>query len=120
MKWLLFFATTLVGLGAGTLAAYAMPSERWTFIEIDPAVVRIANDRRYFTYLADAFPGGANVREGDARVVLRGMDRSAGLLVVDAFSGDAIPTHLLTVEAGKLYAERASGAASAMHFIPKG
>lgn len=98
----------IVGLGTGTIAAYALPGERWTFIEIDPAVIAIAQNPALFTFLTDAFPhGDLTIREGDARVVLRSMDHRAGLLVVDAFSGDSIPTHLLTVEAGRLYAEKA-------------
>ncbi|CAN5339087.1 fused MFS/spermidine synthase [soil metagenome] len=98
----------VVGLGAGTLAAYALAGERWAFIEIDPAVIRLAQNPKYFTFLSDAFPGGSDVREGDARVVLRSLAPQGGLLIVDAFSGDAIPTHLLTLEAGRLYAEHAS------------
>jgi hypothetical protein len=82
----------IVGLGAGTLAAYARPLEPWTFIDIDPALVEVARNPKLFTFLSDAFP------RGDAR--------PAGLLVIDAFSGNAIPTHLLTVEAGKLYPEK--------------
>ena len=97
----------IVGLGAGTLAAYARPLEPWTFIEIDPAVVEVARNPKLFTFLSDAFPrGDETVLVGDARLVLATIARPAGLLVVDAFSGDAIPTHLLTVEAGKLYAEK--------------
>jgi hypothetical protein len=70
-------------------------------------VIELAENPKYFTFLSDAFPRGPDVREGDARVVLGSLPPSAGLLVVDAFTGDAIPTHLLTVEAGKLYQERA-------------
>lgn len=98
----------IVGLGTGTIAAYALPGERWTFLEIDPAVIRIARDPALFTFLTDAFPkGDYTVREGDARIALQSFDRPVGLLVVDAFAGDAIPTHLLTVEAGRLYADKA-------------
>ncbi len=98
----------VVGLGAGTLAAYALPGEHFTFVEIDPAVVRIAQDPHYFSFLADAFPnGGYDIREGDARLVLSRYggpaERRASLLVLDAFSGDAIPMHLLTVEAGRIW-----------------
>jgi hypothetical protein len=98
----------VVGLGTGTLAAHALPGERFTFVEIDPAVVRVATDPKLFTFLSDAFPsGGYDVREGDARVVLPGWDRKADLLVLDAFSGDAIPMHLLTVEAGRIWTAKA-------------
>ena len=98
----------VVGLGAGTLAAYAQPQERWTFIEIDPAVISVAKNPRLFTFLSDAFPkGDYTILEGDARVVLERQHGRAGLLVMDAFASDAIPTHLLTVEAGRLYATKA-------------
>jgi hypothetical protein len=97
----------VVGLGTGTLAAYARPGERWTFYEINPDVVRIATDPRYFTYLSDAFAGLRSVRIelGDARLGLtRSHDRYA-VIVIDAFSSDAIPVHLLTQEAMRTYAE---------------
>lgn len=96
----------VIGLGAGTLAAYAGPGQEWTFYEIDPAVERIARDRRFFTYLSDAEARGARVRVvlGDARLSLNGAsDGTFDLLVVDAFSSDAIPIHLLTREALALY-----------------
>jgi spermidine synthase len=95
----------VVGLGAGALAAYAAPGERWTFFEIDPAVIAIARDPRLFTYLADALRRGAvRVVAGDARVSLAAVaDGSFDLLVLDAFSSDSIPAHLLTREALALY-----------------
>jgi hypothetical protein len=90
-----------VGLGAGTVAAYARPGQRWTFFEIDPAVERTA--RRYFTYLADS-KGDVDVRLGDGRLSLaRAADGEFDLLLFDAFSSDAIPAHLLTREAIRLY-----------------
>ena len=89
----------LVGLGTGTLACYARPGERWTFYEIDPAVVRIARDPRRFTFLARCSPA-APIKLGDARLLIeREPPASADLLVVDAFSSDAVPMHLLTREA---------------------
>jgi SAM-dependent methyltransferase len=93
----------VVGLGAGTTAAYAGPKESWTFYEIDPLVERIARDTAYFTYLADARTP-PRVVLGDARLSLAD-DSSArfDLLVVDAFSSDAPPAHLLTREAVRLY-----------------
>jgi hypothetical protein len=96
----------IVGLGAGTLACYARRGQSWTFYEIDDAVVRIAEDSRYFTYLADARERGAAVAivEGDAR--LRIGDAADGgyrLIVLDAFSSDAVPVHLLSREAIALY-----------------
>src|SRR6516162_5834698 len=63
----------IIGLGAGTLAAYARPGQCWTFFEIDPAVERIARDQRFFTYLADAQARGVDpeIILGDARLRLR-------------------------------------------------
>jgi hypothetical protein len=107
----------VVGLGAGSLAAYARPGERWTFYEIDPAVVRIARDERAFTFLRDNRAETLDVVVGDARLRLRAVrDRTADLLVLDAFSSDAIPTHLLTREAVRLYrAKLADGGLIALH-----
>jgi len=96
----------VVGLGTGTLATYAGAGESWTFYEIDPAVARIAEDPRYFTYLADARRRGADMRilEGDARLRLdQAPDRGQTLVILDAFSSDAVPVHLLTREALALY-----------------
>ncbi|MEY4964581.1 MAG: hypothetical protein RL274_164 [Pseudomonadota bacterium] len=94
--------TALIGLGTGALACYRRPNEDWTFFEIDGAVERIARDTRYFHYLSAC--EGAKVRLGDGRLLLgREPDRSYDLIVIDAFSSDAIPTHLLTREALALY-----------------
>jgi spermidine synthase len=102
-------AIGVIGLGIGTLAAYGRPGDRIRFYEIDPAVVRIARDRRYFDYLSRS---GAEVEvvEGDARISLaseraRGALPRFDFLIVDAFSSDAIPLHLLTREALALYLE---------------
>src|SRR5262249_12874338 len=54
-------AAAVIGLGAGTLATYARAGEHWRFFELDPAVVAVARDARYFTFLSDAFPGGADI-----------------------------------------------------------
>lgn len=95
----------VIGLGAGSLAAYARPEERWTFFEINPAVVAIATNPRWFTFLSDAFPqhGQERIIVGDARLELARIDERFDLLVVDAFSSDAIPMHLLTLEALDVY-----------------
>jgi spermidine synthase len=96
----------IVGLGAGTLACYAMPGQRWTFYEIDPAVTRIANDPQFFTYLYDCRALGieVDVVEGDARLRLGDAPEHAyGLIILDAFSSDAVPVHLLSREAIRLY-----------------
>jgi SAM-dependent methyltransferase len=93
----------VVGLGTGAMAAYARPGERWTFYELDPEIERIARDPRYFTYLTDS-PAQLRVVLGDGRLSLRReADGSFDLLVLDAFSSDAIPVHLLTREALGLY-----------------
>ena len=91
----------IIGLGAGTLAAYKEPQDTYRFYDIDPAVARIATT--WFTYLTDA-PGSTDIVIGDARLSL-GYEapQSYDVLAVDAFSGDAIPTHLITVEAVGAY-----------------
>jgi hypothetical protein len=96
----------VVGLGAGTLACYAQPGQDWRFYEIDPAVAEIARDPRRFTFLSRCMPS-APIRIGDARLTLAG-EREAplDLLVVDAFSSDAVPAHLLTLEAMEIYRHR--------------
>ncbi len=95
-----------VGLGAGALAAYVEPGQQWTFFEIDPVVAQIATDPRYFTYVSSA-PEPVDIVLGDARLTLaRANDREFHLLVLDAYSSDAIPMHLATREALALYASK--------------
>ena len=90
-----------IGLGAGTIAAYGRTSDYFRFYEINPQVVGIA--RRYFTYLRDS-PAKIDVVLGDARLSLESeASQQFDVLAVDAFSGDAIPVHLLTREALALY-----------------
>jgi pimeloyl-ACP methyl ester carboxylesterase len=91
-----------IGLGVGTLAAYAQPGQQWTFFEIDPAIERIARDDRYFTFLDDC---GDQCRVVSATpAVARGAaGRAYQLIALDAFSSDAIPMHLLTHEAMQVY-----------------
>jgi SAM-dependent methyltransferase len=92
-----------VGLGTGALAAYAKPGQSWTFYEIDPVVVHLARDAGYFSYIRDAAVP-VRVVVGDARLSLGAEpDRRFDLLVLDAFSSDAVPVHLLTREAVRLY-----------------
>lgn len=98
----------VVGLGAGTLAAYARPGDRLVFYEISPDVVRTA--REYFSYLDDA-PVPVEVLGGDARIRMEqelesGSPEPFDVLLVDAFTSGAIPIHLLTAEAGEVYAQR--------------
>jgi SAM-dependent methyltransferase len=93
----------VVGLGTASMAAYARPGQTWTFFEINPAVERLARDADYFTFLRDCAPA-ATVVVGDARLMLsRQPDASFDLLVLDAFSSDAIPVHLMTLEAMRQY-----------------
>jgi len=92
-----------IGLGVGVLAAYVTHDQRMTYYEIDPLDERIARDPRYFTYLKDA-GDKVDVVIGDGRLSLsREEDGKFDALVVDAFSGDAIPAHMLTREAFALY-----------------
>jgi MFS family permease len=98
----------VVGLGTGSLAAYGRAGQRVTFYEIDPVVEKIARDRRFFTYLADC-RARVEVILGDARRQLaEGPPRRFDLLAIDAFSSDAIPVHLVTREAVRVYFERLS------------
>ena len=97
----------VIGLGAGTMAAYAKPNQHWRFLEIDPEVNRIASDSKYFTYLSDCHSSDVKLEAGDGRLLLKSIpDHSLNLLVLDAFSSDAIPTHLLTREALALYQQK--------------
>lgn len=91
----------VVGLGAGTLAVYGQSGDRIRFYEINPDVISLA--REHFTFLDDCL-ADVEVYPGDARLVLeREPDQEFDVLVLDAFSGDAIPVHLLTTEAMQIY-----------------
>ncbi len=93
----------IVGLGVGTIATYGRPGDSFEFYEIDPQVIEVAN--KQFTFLRDSHAVISTV-EGDARLSLE--QRHAPLydvIVLDAFSGDAVPIHLLTREAVSLYLE---------------
>ncbi|MCH9765771.1 MAG: fused MFS/spermidine synthase, partial [Alphaproteobacteria bacterium] len=92
----------IVGLGAGALACHSQKGETWRFYEIDPVVVQIAQSPD-FSYLAKCQPN-ADIVIGDARLTVgKEKDESFDLLVIDAFSSDAVPMHLLTREALSLY-----------------
>ncbi len=96
----------VIGLGTGTLASYIQPGQSLTFYEIDPAVVRIAQSPRYFTYYEAGQQRGGDLRVviGDARLKLgEAPDHRYDLIVLDAFSSDAIPVHLITREAVAMY-----------------
>jgi spermidine synthase len=91
----------VIGLGTGTLASYGREGDTMRFYEINPEIVRFANDP--FTYLTGS-PAATEIILGDARLSLEGEpDNEFDLLVLDAFSGDAIPIHLLTLEAFETY-----------------
>ncbi|RXK55219.1 ferrichrome ABC transporter permease [Oleiharenicola lentus] len=95
----------LVGLGAGSLVTYGRPDDVFRFYEIDPAIVGVARD--YFSYLRRT-PARVEIALGDARLSMEAELRDRGpqefdLLILDAFSGDAIPVHLLTREAMAIY-----------------
>ena len=93
----------VVGLGAGALACYGAPAQHFTFYEIDRMVEQIARDERLFTYLRDC-PPKIEVVIGDARISLaNAQDRQFDIFVLDAFSSDVIPVHLLTRQAMELY-----------------
>lgn len=93
----------VLGLGVGTLASYAQPQQEWTFYEIDPLVVKLAADERFFTFLANS-ASPPQVMLGDARLRLeQASDHRYDLIVMDAFSSDAIPIHLVTREALQMY-----------------
>ncbi len=101
-------AIGVVGLGTGSVACYARPGDRFTFYEIDPLVVTLARDEGLFTYLANCTPD-APIVLGDARLALaRDSAARYDVLILDAFSSDAIPVHLLTREAMQLYLSRLS------------
>jgi hypothetical protein len=95
----------VIGLGAGSLACHSASGEAWRFFEIDPVVVGIAKGPN-FTFLANCQPK-ADIVLGDARLTFsKEADASYDLLIVDAFSSDAVPMHLLTAEALALYARK--------------
>ena len=96
----------VVGLGAGTLAVYGRRGDDIRFYEINPDVISLA--RKHFTFLDDS-NAEIQVIPGDARLVLeRETDQNFDVLVLDAFSGDAIPVHLLTAEAMQIYTRHLS------------
>jgi SAM-dependent methyltransferase len=96
-----------VGLGTGTVAAYVRAEDRMTFFEIDPMMVTIANDPTFFSYTTECAKGPIDYVIGDARLTLQDQPEDRfDLLLLDAFSSDAVPAHLLTVEAVRMYLAR--------------
>ncbi len=99
-------AIAVVGLGTGSLASYAQPSQPLDIYEIDPAVRKIAEDGRYFSFLREC-RGEYRILLGDARLKMAGApDGGYGLIVLDAFSSDAVPLHLITRQAVELYVRK--------------
>jgi SAM-dependent methyltransferase len=100
------FSATIgaVGLGSGAVAAYVRPSDNLTFFEIDPQVVKLSSDPKVFSYTTRCARGGIDYVLGDARLTLNKQPEGRfDILLIDAFSSDAIPVHLLTVEAMRGY-----------------
>ena len=98
----------VVGLGTGSVACYARVGQVYTYYEIDPLVSQFASDPVYFTYLSDCTPNAETVL-GDGRLTLAAEpEGDFELLLIDAFSSDAVPAHLLTREAVELYLSRLS------------
>ena len=96
----------VTGLGSGGLACYARAGDRWTFYEIDAMVEEIARDPRYFSFLQNT-PGQVGVVIGDGRLTMAGAALGGyDLIVLDAFSSDGVPVHLMTREAMQLYVSR--------------
>src|ERR1051325_562341 len=94
----------VIGLGVGAMAAYSKSDQQWTFYEINPIVINTARNSQYFTYLQNCATGSVSVIEGDARLNLQNAPEGHyGLIVLDAFSSDAIPVHLVTQQALDLY-----------------
>ncbi len=96
----------VLGLGIGTLASYAQSNQQWTFYEIDPTVKAIAENPDYFSFLKTA-QGKIAVEIGDGRLKMKAApDQSLDLVIMDAFSSDSIPVHLITREAIALYFQK--------------
>jgi len=106
----------VIGLGAGTLTCASEPGENWKFFEIDQSMVDTARDPKYFTYIRNCAPDLKPVI-GDARLTFaKEPDGIYDLIIVDAYSSDAIPIHLATEEAMEIYkAKLAPQGAVMMH-----
>ncbi len=96
----------VVGLGVGSVACFSKPGQQYTYFEIDPIVARLASDPARFTFLSECTPG-AGIVLGDGRLTLASEPEAAfNLMLIDAFSSDSVPAHLLTREAVALYMSR--------------
>jgi len=99
----------VIGLGAGSLACLAEKGEQWRFFEIDPLMVSIARNPANFAYLEACQPNPPDIVIGDARLTLaKEPDGAFDIIVVDAFTSDAVPIHLMTAEALRLYLKKTS------------
>jgi len=96
----------IIGLGSGSLACLSKPDEKWRIFEIDPTVIRIATNPELFSYLQHCQPQ-PDIVIGDARLTMaKEAPESFDLIIVDAFSSDAVPVHLMTAEALRIYAAK--------------
>ncbi|HXD29704.1 MAG TPA: fused MFS/spermidine synthase [Pyrinomonadaceae bacterium] len=107
----------VIGLGVGAMGPYSKPGQQWTFYEINPDVINLARNSQHFAYLQNCANGSVRVVEGDARLNLQNAPEGEyGLIVLDAFSSDAIPVHLVTEQALDLYLSKlAQGGMLAFH-----
>src|SRR6185295_3033617 len=113
-------AVAVVGLGTGATACHGRPGQRWTFFEIDPTVERLAKDRRFFSLLENC-PVRPKIVLGDARISLaKTRPQEFRWIILDAFSSDAIPTHLLTREALSLYLSKLEDHGLILYHISNG
>ena len=97
----------VVGLGSGAVAAYTRPGDALRFFEIDPLVLRVARDSGAFSYVGACSRGQIGYTLGDARLTLAKFPPgSFDLLLIDAFSSDSVPAHLLTTEAARMYLDK--------------
>ncbi len=95
----------VIGLGTGAMACYTQSQREFVFFEIDPVVAQIAETPKFFSYLSDCSQKRYQIVLGDGRLMIaKESDRSFDMIVLDAFSSDAIPVHLLTLEALEIYA----------------
>ncbi|MCA1683093.1 MAG: fused MFS/spermidine synthase [Actinobacteria bacterium] len=110
----------VVGLGTGTVAAYGRGGDQMSFYEIDPAVIAIARNPAYFTYLRDS-SATIHLVAGDGRLqIAKAPAHCFGMIVLDAFSGDSIPVHLMTREAVRLYRSKLAAGGLLVFHISNG
>jgi hypothetical protein len=96
----------IVGLGAGSSGCHKREGETWRFFEIDPTVINISKNPKNFTFISKCQPD-IDIVVGDARLTMaKEQDKSFDLFIIDAFSSDAIPVHMLTKEAVQMYLDK--------------